>query len=283
MKTYRKILILFFRQLRTSFTRKRVTAGYLVGIISSLMAGVNYYRFLGNHTANFAEAFIQHLSTIGDVTVLMLGFVLAVSDAPFIQTDSFMMIHRSGRKHWYDAMWLYVIAQALLYYGCSFLMSVLCTIPKCYYQNIWSRALKNYANASTSRYQINIPSDDMLARYSPYTALLHTFLLIVLYSVLLAGILYALNLYVSTAIGTIVVAAVHLIGMIIKSVGIFLSGLLPWAFIINAVFQLQFQVDLSLAHSYLYFLVCIWAVYLIGRIGVAHADFQLLERGGDDA
>ena len=112
MKTYKKILILFWRQLRTSFSRKRVIAGYLVGIISSLMAGVNYYHFLGNHTANFAEAFIQHYVTVGDVTVMLLGFILVLSDAPFIQTDSFMMIHRSGRKNWYDAMWIYIIVQA---------------------------------------------------------------------------------------------------------------------------------------------------------------------------
>ena len=122
MKTYKKILILFWHQLRTSFSRKRVIAGYLVGMI--------YYHFLGKHTANFAEAFIQHFATVGDVTVMLLGFILALSDAPFIQTDSFMMIHRSGRKHWYDAMWIYIIVQAVIYYGCSFLICMFCTISK---------------------------------------------------------------------------------------------------------------------------------------------------------
>ncbi|MEI3340447.1 MAG: hypothetical protein V8R80_11295, partial [Eubacterium sp.] len=119
-------------------------------------------------------------------------------DAPFIHTDSFLMIHRSGRKCWYVSTWLYIVMQAAVYYECSLVLTALCIFPKAYFHNIWSRALTNYADSITMRNGITVPFGAQMTDYTPYTAICHTFLLVLLYSILLASILYALNLYVHT-------------------------------------------------------------------------------------
>ncbi len=282
MRKFKKLFFLFLRQLLYALTRKRVLAGYLLGIVSTLMTGYNYNQFLGKHTANLAEAFIQHYATFGHVTVMLLGFIIAVSDAPFVYTDSFMMIHRAGRKNWYCAMWGYIFAQGILYYGCSFLAGALCLFRKGYFDNIWSRALANYADSMSYRNNIVPPSRIMIQDYTPYTAALHTFLLIFLYSVFLAGILFALNMFVHTAIGTITVAGVHFLGVLINTLKDLAMRLIPWSYIINATFDSHMYGAPSLLHSYVYFALSIYIVYLIGRFGVSCADFHVLEGGEAD-
>lgn len=281
MKKFKKIYFLFLRQLLSAFTRKRVAAGYLVGIVSSLMTGVQYNQFLGTHTANLAESFIQHYATFGNVTVMLLGFILAMSDAPFVYTDSFMMIHRAGRKNWYCSMWGYIIVQGILYYGCSLLVNALCLIRKGYFDNVWSRALINYADSTVFRNNIAPPPGQMIQDYTPCSAALHTFLLFFLYSMLLAGILFALNLFVHTAVGTITVAVIHFLGVLVYTLG-FIGSLIPWSYVINAMFSYHMDEILTLLHSYVFFALSIYIVYLIGNFGVSRADFHLLESGEAD-
>lgn len=282
MKNFKKAFFLFFRQLQSAFTRKRVAAGYLLGIVSTLMTGINYEQFLGTHTTNICEAFIQHYSTFGNLSVMLLGFIIAMSDAPFVYTDSFMMIHRAGRKNWYCSMWGYILVQGILYYGCSFLVSALCLIRKGYFDNIWSRAIVNYADSMGYRNNIVAPSRAMIEDYTPYTAALHTFLLIFLYSIFLAGILFALNMYVHTAIGTVTVAGIHFLGVLIQTLGMSGWHLVLWAYVANATFDSHMDGGISLLHSYIYFLLSIYIVYLLGRIGVSRTDFQLLESSEAD-
>lgn len=273
MINFRKIFCLFWRQLQFTFTRKRILAGYLVGIVSSLMTGKNYNEFLGTHTANLFEAFIQHYAGFGNVTVMLMGFILALSDAPFVHTDSFLMMHRAGRKNWYCAMWGYIVVQGILYYGCSLLVSAFSLFRKGYFDNIWSRALTNYANSMTFRNHITPPSSMLMQDYTPYSAALHTFLLIFFCSILFAGILFALNLYVHMAVGTIIVGIIYFLGMLISP---------SWSYVKNAVFSYHMENQLVLSHSYVFFALSILVVYFLGRFGVSHADFQLLERGEAD-
>ena len=120
MRKFKMIFLLLWHQLQAAAYRKRCVAGYLLGIASVLITSMNYYRFLGTHSGNLWEAFIVHFGTLGNTSLIVFGFIIVMSDAPFIYSDSFLKIHRAGRKNWYDAMWSYIVTQGfflLFYYG----------------------------------------------------------------------------------------------------------------------------------------------------------------------
>lgn len=276
MKKFRTMFLLLWAQLQAVVYRKRCIAGYLLGIISIAVTSVNYYRFLGTHTGNLWEAFIQHFGTLGNVSLIVFGYIIVISDAPFIYSDSFLKIHRTGRRNWYHAMWLYIIVQGILYYFVLALVSAVILIRKTYLNNIWSQAIQSYAWASSFRNNLPIPSPLLLSQYSPWSAMLHTFFLIVLYSIFLAGILFALNMYSNTALGTITVGVIHVFTMLITSLQVFVF-LDPWLPFENAMLTSHLgDYGLTLAHSYLYFVVSIYIVYLAGKFVVVHTDFRMI-------
>ena len=130
--------------------------------------------------------------------------------------------------------------------------------------------------ASSFRNNISIPSPLLLSQYTPWSAMLHTFLLIVLYSVFLAGILFALNMYSNTAFGTIAVGVIHVITMLISSLDRF-GFLKPWLHLENATLASHFgENGLTLAHSYIYFIFSIYIIYLLGNFVVVHTDFRMI-------
>lgn len=276
MKKFRPMLLLFWSQLQTVACRKRCIAGYLLGIVSIAVTSVNYYRFLGTHTGNLWEAFIEHFGTLGNMSLIIFGFIIVMSDAPFIYADSFLKIHRTGRKNWYNAMWLYIITQGILYYLILAVVSALILIRKTYINNVWSQAIQGYAGASSFRNNLSIPHPLLLTQYSPWSAMVHTFLLIVLYSVFLAGILFALNMYSNTAFGTIAVGVIHVAAMLICSLERF-GFLVPWLHLENATLASHFgENGLTLIHSYIYFILSIYIIYLLGNFVVVHTDFRMI-------
>ena len=276
MRKFKTMFLLLWYQLQTVVYRKRYVAGYLLGIASIAVTSVNYYRFLGAHTGNLWEAFIQHFDLYRNISLVVFGFIIVISDAPFIYSDSFLKIHRTGRKNWYNAMWLYIVIQAVLYYFILALVSAIILIRKTYMNDIWSQAIQSYAGASSFRNHLSIPSPLLLSHYSPWSAMIHTFLLMVLYSVFLAGILFALNMYSNTAFGTIVVGVLHVVTMLISSLDKF-TFLRSWLHLDNATFASHLgENGLTLAHSYIYFIFSIYIIYLLGNFVVVHTDFRMI-------
>lgn len=282
MKRFRAVFYLFFRQMVAAFSNKRVLAGYLIGITVSLVASNNYSKFIGEHTTNIAEAFLQDY-TGTDLILMVFGFIIALSDAPFVRTDSFMMMHRTGRKQWYQAMWLYIVVQGVLYYGCSLIASTVFIIRKAYIQNVWSIPYAEYPRLKVMRFQIAVPDERIINNYTPYSAMLHTFLLILLYSMILIGIMFVLNMYRHTAVGTIMAALVHVSGVIIYGSFQVVVPLMPYSFMLNASFVYHFDFEISFIHSYILFVLCMYIIYVVGSFVVLKTDFNSAESSESDA
>lgn len=283
MRNFKIMLALLWHQLQACVYRKRCLAGYLLGMASVIVTSMNYYKFLGNHSGNVWEAFIEHFGTLGSTSLIVFGFILVISDAPFIYTDSFLKIHRTGRKNWYHAMWMYLAAQCFLYYFLMALVSAVILIKKTYLNNIWSTVLQSYSqNFQTFRYGLAPPAQALFDYYTPWSALFHTFLLIVLYSIFLAGLIFALNMYAHTALGTIAAGGLHLATILFSSLEKF-SFLWPWLYLDNALLGNHLgENGLTLMHSYLYFLLSIFIVYLLGKYVAVKTDFCMLGSSGED-
>lgn len=229
---------------------------------------------------NIVEAFIQNYLSVTNITLMLFGFIIIISEAPFVYTDSFVMIHRAGRKQWYRAMWLYILTQGILYYGCSLIVSVVLNIPKAYIADIWSRPLRKSSGDVLFSYRITIPDERLLIDYTPYSAMLHTFLMILLYSVFLAGILYALNMYRGAAVGTFVTAMVHLMGRVANSLAFMMGSAVSWFHYNNSSLLWILEFQIPLLHSYIWFILSIYIVYCMGDCIVRYTDFYVAEGSG---
>ncbi len=275
MKNFKIVVHLLKGQIKSSFLRKRVLAGYLIGMVLSAVGAEYYNRFLGEHSANMWEAYVMMPNWVS--TMLFFGFLVVLSDAPFVHTDSFLVLYRAKRRNWYRAMWLYVVVQSFLYYAGTVLISIIVAIKRSYWQNVWSLALQKYAGKDSVVSQITAPDPELLERFSPTEAMLHTYLLFVLMSIVFGSILFALNLCTYQAIGIVIVGVIYAVSGVYWSGGLY-NRLFPWFYASNRLLENHVgEHALTMRHSYLFYLVSILVIYLIGTRIVKHADFQLTE------
>ena len=275
MRNFKIVVHLLKGQIKSSFLRKRVLAGYLIGMVLSAVGAEYYNRFLGTHSANMWEAYVMMPNWIS--TMLFFGLLVVLSDAPFVHTDSFQVLHRAKRRNWYRAMWLYVVVQSFLYYAGTVLISVIVTIKRSYWQNVWSLALQKYAGKDSVVSRIIAPDPELLERFSPTEAMLHTYLLFVLMSIVFGSMLFTLNLYTYQAIGIVIVGVIYAVSGVYWS-GELLNKLYPWFLVSNRLLENHVgEHALTMRHSYLFYLSSILVIYLIGTRIVKHADFQLTE------
>lgn len=116
MKRFERIRKIYTTSLYRMFTKKNVLAGYMLGAICMLKTSILYNQFAGSHTVCLAENSILHFADKGNAMLMILGCVLTMLDAPYIDERSFFLIHRVGRKAWYQGMWMYILTGCSLYY-----------------------------------------------------------------------------------------------------------------------------------------------------------------------
>ena len=84
----------------------------------------------------------MNFRSLADITIMLVGFILVVADAPFVDSRSLLTIYRTSRENWYDGLCLYVLVQGIIYFALSLTASCIYTIPHGYIQNQWSVAMK---------------------------------------------------------------------------------------------------------------------------------------------
>ena len=93
----------------------------------------------------------------------------------------------------------------------------------------------------------------------------HTFLLMLLYSLVLGMLLYVLNAGINKAIGTIAAAAVHVSGIILMNLNVSYK-ITRWSLLKNSSYLWHFEAKLDLVFSYALFLLCYVAFCYVDNI-----------------
>ena len=128
METFNCVRRFFVRYIQNVYFKKNVIAGFILGLTVIIKNSLHYTQFVGAHTVNVVEPYIINFSNKGDAMIMILGCLIVMADAPFIDTDSFYLVHRVKRKQWYVGMWLYMTTMCIAYYLILFLTSSIVTV-----------------------------------------------------------------------------------------------------------------------------------------------------------
>ena len=81
---FRQIILVLLGQLRAALMSKRVLIGYLIGVMAALKAAYLYGGYASNHPIQIFEPWLMNFRSLADITIMLVGFILVVADAPFV-------------------------------------------------------------------------------------------------------------------------------------------------------------------------------------------------------
>lgn len=235
MDEIRKICYLTRNLLFYEWSNKRVIMGFLVGMVVPFWWLKNFldYAVSRGQPVNILEPFVVVEHSYKSILFLALGWLLIVSDAPFVNGSTFYSLYRTKRRSWNSAMVFYIFVQAALYTAAVALPMVLFSAPRGYVGKMWSNpvyllSLDFQMDLSTA-YGIDFLHQEMMGRMNVPQAFLATALCFFLYLVLMGLILYTFRLFLGGVWGMVITFAVHVGGYELPYLGFWKYALMEYA------------------------------------------------------
>lgn len=210
-------------EFRVQITSKRVWLGYLIGVAIILNRSLDYYMYVDSvgQKVNVLEAFIVGGNDASTILFMILGWLLIISAAPFINNNSQFLICRTNKRNWNAAMLLYIVLQGIVYYGGLAMSTIIFSLGKGYWRNTWSSALIKLAESSYQNdFLVYFPYLSFIKKMSVYKAFGYTWALSFLYGIILGMILYTFSQIANGMFGAAVAFFFHYWGYEIMEEGL---------------------------------------------------------------
>lgn len=201
---------------------RRVMMGFLLG-----MALFGYwlnlflqYALDTGEPVHILEAFIVVEHHHKSILFLIVGWLLMVSDAPFIKRNTYLSLYRSSRKKWDAAMLQYIMIQAFLYVAGMAVVSAAASSLCGFSGDMWSSPVYHLAmdtgNHLGVKYNISFPWANVMQTMTVPQAFLITFIFLFLYLVLIGFLLYVCNLLFKEIYGILIVFGIQISGYLLQ-------------------------------------------------------------------
>ena len=204
---------------------KRVIMGFILGMALFgywLNLFLQYALDIGE-PVNILEAFIVVEHHHKSILFLIVGWLLIISDAPFIKRNTYLSLCRSSRKKWNVAMLQYIIIQAFLYVASIVVVSVAVSILLGFWGNMWSSPVYHLAMDTNNylgvKYNISFPWVNIMQTMTVPQAFMITFVFLFLYLVLIGFLLYVCNLLLKEIYGILIVFSIQISGYLLQQEG----------------------------------------------------------------
>lgn len=222
-----RLIYLHFKSWRLNY---HVLAAFLLGTALCLKNCYGYLSFANGigSPVNIFEPYIIIGSRIPFLMGIMLGYLLLLSDAPFVSLASKYEMLRVSQKKWFWSQAIYIFLSCILY---SLYILVLTGIvaflySQTYLQNMWSNVMDLTAFKQTDlvikKYAFSFAFPELISSVSPFGAAFLTVVFNSLYMVFIGVCIFVVNLACSAGFGWIVAALVHMAGYIVYANGGFL-------------------------------------------------------------
>lgn len=164
------------------------------------------------------QVFTHLLSYPQANSFLYLGWITLMCDAPFVSDVQISVVMRSGRKEWFGGQMLYILAMALLYWISIAVMIAVMFIGYWGDFGDWGRVIHTFSVSSIKAH--NIVSEKVMKSYSVFSAVSWTYLLHVGASVLLALMMFWVNMVSNRNHGGVVAVIFALFEMAFTGFGL---------------------------------------------------------------
>ena len=252
---------------------KRVIMGSILGITLFgywLNLFLQYALDIGE-PVNVLEAFIVVEHHHKNMLFLIVGWLLILSDAPFIKRNTYLSLCRSSRKKWNAAMLQYIMIQAFLYVAGIVVVSVAVSILLGFWGNMWSSPVYHLAidtgNHLGVKYNITFPWVNVMQAMTVPQAFMITFVFLFLYLVLIGFLLYVCNLLLKEIYGILIVFGIQIAGYLLQQEGItYLLSLMAKAIPGYAIDGNGGQWKVIILFCAIIWILALISFWLIGRV-----------------
>ena len=251
---------------------KRVIMGFILGMALFgywLNLFLQYALDIGE-PVNILEAFIVVEHHHKSILFLIVGWLLIISDAPFIKRNTYLSLCRSSRKKWNVAMLQYIIIQAFLYVASIAIVSVAASFLCGFWGNVWSSPVYNLAmdngNHLGVKYNISFPWVNVMQAMTVPQAFMITFVFLFLYLVLIGFLLYVCNLLLKEIYGILIVSGIQISGYLLQQEGVTYLSLMAKAIPGYAIDGNGGQWKVIVLFCVIILILALISLWLIGRV-----------------
>lgn len=171
----------------------------------------------------FAETFMSFIGNGFCMPLIALAFLVITIDYPDISGNVTFVLHRCGRKKWYNNQLFFLILAVIIYLLFLFIFSIVFTGTYSFVTNGWSNVIINLNKESIEEYRqlkITYPfaATDLsiINHFRPYTALFYNTILAILMLVFHGQLQMCLSVRFNKAVGC--VSSIAILGL----------GLMSW-------------------------------------------------------
>ncbi len=251
---------------------KRVIMGFLLGIALFgywLSLFFQYALDIGE-PVNVLEAFIVVEHHHKSILFLVVGWLLMISDAPFVKKNTYLSLYRSSRKKWNAAMLQYIMIQAFLYVAGIAAVSVSVSTLLGFWGNMWSSPVYHLAmdtgNQLGVKYNITFPWVNVMRAMTVPQAFLLTFVFLFLYLAWIGFLLYVCNLLLKEIYGILIVFGIQISGYLFQQEGFSYVSLMAKAIPGYAIDGTGGQWKVVILFCALLLIFALISLWLIGRV-----------------
>ena len=272
MSKLKSIIKLCLYEFKIEIHSKRVLLGYLVGIVMILKQSAGYLLYSNEIglSVNVLEPFIIAGNNYNTVMFLVLGWLLVISEAPFVNSNSTFLMYRTQRTTWNYAMILYIMVQGIFYYAITAVSSIVISVFNGYFANIWSPAIIKLSSGGNkvNALEVYFPYPQFMRQESVFSAFIITWSLCLLYGIVTNQIVGAVAAFLFHFLGYELMKEGYMViikySLLARSVPVLLIGS---------------ELDATPPQSYVLFaLLIVILIFISGRI-VKYVDFKEISRG----
>ena len=198
----------------------RMVVAFLVCAAASLLDSVKLMQFAraSGDPLEIFEPFIYNSSTLHIATLMFLGLMLLLADAPFTEQSAMYSLVRCSRVQWVIGKLMYILLSCAVYYIFSLAVTATVAAPNAFAGNVWSSPFYELVmhDAAASSYYITVTPNLFMPAVSPYLAALCAFALNLGYGFFCGSLLFLINLSGSRVLGFAVLSAQHIISYLIQ-------------------------------------------------------------------
>ncbi len=277
MNNIKSIIKICAYEFRIQMTSKRVWLGYLIGIAIILHRSLDYFMYADSlgETINVLEAFIIAGNDASTIMFIVLGWLLTISEAPFVNSNAQFLICRTNRRKWNIAMLLYIALQGAVYYGVLAISTIIFGLGRGFGKNAWSSVLIKLAE---DPYQSNVlvffPYTSFINKLSVYEAFGCTWALSLLYGVILGMILYTFSQAANRVVGAAAAFCFHFWGYEIMEEG--LGVVVKYSLLARSMPapQMNEYSGASIGQTILIYSLFMWILVSVSSIFSRNIDFK---------